>query len=564
MEYVSMILKRDLRSLFAPGGKSSPKRTLGIVVSILFFVGIVFGFYYGSFRLFTYVQSALGFVPGLADAVGLNILNGVALFSLVMVFMTGLQTTYKTIYESDDIGFLLMQPIPVQSVFLAKFVISYAVLAALVLGLGLPEWIGWGHATGAGFWFHIVAFLGFSLFLLLAHSILSLVLLVAMRYLPTRKMKQVFIAVSAVGGVVVVLVSQILGAKVSDMGSPGSQEALLRQIGASGLGGVWYLPSTWLVRAVLGTIPRFGIDYRPYFAALCLGAVLSAWLTVRVSSRTYLTGWAGRAEEGGKPAVRRVSRAGPSGPMSRLKGTYWAVLKKDTTTLFRDPIVWYGLVTSAIVIGFFLFNTARRPTGQGPDMMAALVIMMASLMGAVTSAQTGGISVSREGRSFWILQGNPTAPIELFWAKMTYAFLPGFLILILALVGAKVAGVPQLPVWLSLLLGISVTLGVSSLQILLDVYFPDFTMKVEFGSSKSGRGTGKLLVTMLTSIAFVLLSIMVQALPWTLQSKGLLPDGSLDTVRSLSYAVVVAAGIILLSLATTLGQKRLKALLSDA
>ncbi|MGI6643886.1 MAG: putative ABC transporter permease subunit [Bacillota bacterium] len=564
MEYVSMILKRDLRSILTPGGKPSLKRTVRISVYSIFFACIVLGLYYGSFMLFTYAQNTFGSVPGLVDALSLSILNGVALSSLLIVFMTGLQTTYRIVYESDDIGFLLVQPIPAQSVFLSKFIISYATLAALVLGFGLPGWTGWGHATGAGFWFYVAAFSGFAFLLLLVHSVVSLMLLVAMRYLPTRKMKTVFVAVSAIGGVITVLASQVISARLSAVGDTASQEALLRQIGASPIAGAWYLPSTWLVRGVLGTIPRFNLDYKPYLISLSLGALIAAYIAIKASTGTYLHGWSSKAEEEGKPTVKKASMAGLSGLTANLKGTYWAVLRKDMKTLFRDPVVWYSLVTSIIVLGFFIFNTTRSQRSGTSDMMATLVIMMAALMGAVTSAQTGGVSVSREGRSFWILQSNATKPSELFWAKMTYAFLPGFFIVVLGLVGSLVGGLPRLPMWLSLLLGAAVVVGVSSLQILLDVSFPDFAMKMDFGASKSGTGTGKLLVTMFASMGFVFLCMLVQFLPSVLQSKGLLQDVAPGLLRSVSYAAVVVSGLVLLFVASTWGYKKLKSLLSDS
>lgn len=104
---------------------------------------------YGAFRLFDYVRTTLATMPQLVSAIEINILNGVSLFMLMIVFTTGIQTTYKTIYESDDLGFLMAQPVPVQAIFLSKFMSSYVSLAAVALVLGLPAWLGYAVATRA-------------------------------------------------------------------------------------------------------------------------------------------------------------------------------------------------------------------------------------------------------------------------------------------------------------------------------------------------------------------------------------------------------------------------------
>jgi hypothetical protein len=99
VEHVYIILRRDLKSLFTPSGNRSLKSRLGLLAGVLLYLALGGAVGYGTFRLFDYVRAALGQVPGLAAAIELNVLSGVSLFMTIMVLMTGIQTTYKSIYD---------------------------------------------------------------------------------------------------------------------------------------------------------------------------------------------------------------------------------------------------------------------------------------------------------------------------------------------------------------------------------------------------------------------------------------------------------------------------------
>lgn len=567
MEYVWIILRRDLQSLFSSKHKSLKSRAGSLAAGIL---ALAFGggVGYGSYRLFAYLSTALGFVPAFKSAIEINLLNGVCLTLLVMVFLTGIQTTYKAIYESDDIGFLLAQPVPAKAIFSAKFATSYVIMLALAGAFGLPAWYGYGAARGAGAGFYLLATLFMCLLLLFAHSVVSLMLLLAMRYLPGRKMKQLFIASSAIFGVLIVLLSQMFSARMQSTNDP---MQMLEALGRGQLSKTWYLPSTWAVNAVLGLMPEYGLSWAPYAAVLAIGAVGLSVVSIEVSGRWFMAGWAGKSEEGGagarskrKTAARVKEREGVA-----PGGTYWTVLRKDLRLLFRDPLVWYSLVIGLIVIGFFAFNmrasgpAASQMGGEDVGVVGGLVIMMGAMMGSVTSAQTGGISLSREGSSFWILRGCPVRPGELFAAKMTYALLPSFGMLGLAVIAARITGAAQYPLWKTLAFGVPLILATSSLQMLLDIFFPDFTMKIEFGSAKSGKGSGKLLITMLASMAVVFGGLFLIIFASTGMSGRLFPGVPVHTVQNGVAVVMLAVGVVVFAATAHFGVKRLGKILTD-
>jgi len=423
-------------------------------------------------------------------------------------------------------------------------------------------------AIKAGVGLYVLAILGLSLVLLVAHSLVTFLLLLAMRHLPGRKMKQLFIASSAVLGVLIVLVSQLASSQLARVEDP---TEILEAMGKGQLERTWYLPSTWMVNAVLGLSPEYGLDPLPYGVALVGAALGFSSLAVGASGRWFLAGWSGRTEETGAGRKKKNGEAGSSSFASSRApaGTYWTVLRKDLKLLFRDPLVWYNLVIGAITIGFFIFNQKTQASMRGPGsimdqtMMSSLVTFISVLMGAVAGAQTGGISLSREGSSFWLLGGNPVSAGGLFAAKYTYALMPPAVLFGLSLAATSALGLLPGPLYMPILLGLSMVVAVASAQILLDVYFPDFSMKVEFGSSQKGKGSGKLLTTMLGSMAMLFALFFILILPTTNLPRRMFPTAGVEQVAAVTQALVICLGALMGVSAVVLGSRRMKRILTD-
>jgi hypothetical protein len=439
----------------------------------------------------------------------------------------------------------------------------------MVLIFGGSTWFAWGSFNRAGLGFYVMVMLSFMLLLLLIHGAIALLLLLAMRYLPGAKLKRLFVALAAIVGMLVVLWSQLMSSRLSSSENP---MGMLMRIESENLFGRWYLPTTWCVNSILGMLDRFGVKAYQYAVPLACSALAVAWLAVKVSNRAYFAGWSSTLEEGPSRAgaARRAARRRKGSGAARawglrssgMQGALWTILRKDVRLLFRDPVLWYGLGTSSIALGSFAYNLIRRGGGEyslgDQGMLSYLSMMTVCLLGAVVGGQTGGISLSREGSSLWLLQANPVDGKSLFRAKMVYAVLPSMVLIVPFFTVLEFSSVPVYPLWRNLLVGASIATIIALSQILLDTFFPDFTIRVELGSSK---GTGKLLVVLLARIGMAIALSVVLLLPSILVSKGIYPQSSLARLNAIVHGGLLASALLMAYLGSLVGSKQAAKLL---
>ncbi|HHY34922.1 MAG TPA: hypothetical protein GX510_04710 [Firmicutes bacterium] len=541
-----VIVKRDVKNSLAVS-RSGRK---GLILTAFLWalsIAMVMGIFYGARKLFTFTEVQLQAFPGLRNVLDFNLLNVVAIFAFVMIFVTEMQMIYRMLYESGDLPFLLSQPIPIGTVFASKFLGAYVQVLLTNLMFTGPVWLAYGVARQAPLFYYPVALAGVALATLLACSTVSLMMVAVMGYIPGRRMKQLTITAGAVFGLIVVLISQIATRKMAEANVLES----LQQLGSMSLTQLWYLPSTWLVNMSLGLVPGFGVQALPGALALAFTSLSFTWLTVAVAGKQFLRGWSGASEEGTRikrASVRTGVRTGvgPSARSARaplgasLQGVSWALLKKDLTLMFRDPMTWYNLLVGVVVLVFFVLNVK----GDAPDtaerlaIQRGLMLVMPAFMAAVSVGQMGGVSLSLEASRFWLLACQPCSGKEVFRAKMAYAFAPGAVLAVAYVIGVKLVGdVSMYPIWLCILVVLAMVLAVSAFQVLLDSLFPDFTLRIGFGETKtSGKNAGKLLMNMFGSMG------LVAGMAFVL----LLPGFRWATERFGSSALWVSFGILLL------------------
>ena len=271
----------------------------------------------------------------------------------------------------------------------------------------------------------------------------------------------------------------------------------------------------------------------------------------------YLGGWSTRNEELRPTRVRKIKRAMEASWVSNGSGLFWGVLKKTLNFCSGSYyLVYHGDECNSHRFLSFQYEG----TGDFLALIAILgylLVMMCGLMGSIRF-QTGGISVSREGKVS-DSRSNPADIEKVFWAKVVYALLSPLILMLLFIPLAKYVAHFNFPLAVTMFIGLCISIIIAAFQILLDLLNPDFGIKIEFGHS-FGKGTGKLMTSMFGSMGVVIFIMLVLMSPPLLGRMVFFGGLSNDTLVIITRLLVVLTAVVMSTLAVVVGKKKLKRL----
>lgn len=247
METLLAIKRWQLR-MFTNGLRYKSRSLLGLVGQLVGIGAYGVVIFLGLRSLFTLLlEATVGAPAGLVSLVHVNILSSLALATLLILFVTGLKPIHDTLFEAGDLSFLLSLPISARSVFAAKFVDTFLVSLGLAGPVLISAVVAYGvvHQTPASF--YVLGLVTILLGVLLFHSLVVLLLLLVMRYVPGQVMKQTFVVLTGLAAVSAVLISQIVASNVIEeqLADP---VALFEGMASLGIGEYSYLPHVWITK----------------------------------------------------------------------------------------------------------------------------------------------------------------------------------------------------------------------------------------------------------------------------------------------------------------------------
>lgn len=333
--------------------------------------------------------------------------------ALLLLLFSSISFALSTFYLSRDLDMLLVTPVPLRSVFIARFVEGLAT-PWLLLGLLLAApLVGYGIGLGYGLGFYIAVLVVLVLLPLLPLGLGTLLTMVLVRVIPAKRLREVMTVLGSLLGVLFWVGTQLLANASTTVDPLDAQQALRFDVP--------FLPSAWGARMLIAagtadwsTLMRFSALYLPATIGLFLACVLLA-------ERLYYNGWISiNSAAGGR--IRRRSR-GEHVPL--LRGASGAIVRKDLRTLPRDLQQLTQLLVPLIFACFWLWQTSMGGSAGRSTPFWGVSTTGSSLFICVLFASNLGLSgMSREGRSMWLLQLAPVSPWAILRAKWLLAWLP--------------------------------------------------------------------------------------------------------------------------------------------
>ena len=422
------------------------------------------------------VKNAYGVLAPMGQERALLSLGMLAGQFLILIF--GIFYVVSAFYFSRDLEMLIPLPLRPGEVMASKFaviavneyltvaavvlpiVITYGVLAGGGVGSGAAEAgagvgvAGSGAAGGVGYW--VNAALVYAALPVIPLAIVSVAVVVMMRFVNIGRKKDALILIGSVMLIVAALAAQIaLGKSAGGTGVGGtgagfgdgggaltdasavaaffaSPDSLLNRVGA------FFPPGIWATKAVAGGFSAEGLAN----LALLLGVSAGLFAAMVVlAEKLFYRGLVGLGETTGKR--RRLTRDEMSRRVTSGRRAVAAIFGREWKIMNRTPIfLLNGVLVVVLFPAIFVLMATIESGGsvgggnwEGGDPMVLLKVMTSAnplvvilatalfmtLCGSLNG--TSSLAFSREGAQFWISQVIPVAPREQAAAKFVHSYL---------------------------------------------------------------------------------------------------------------------------------------------
>jgi ABC-2 type transport system permease protein len=470
--------------------------------------------------------SALHFL-GRFGFIGLGVFRRVLETGLLVlsagVTFSAVTTAITTLYLSEDLNFLLAQPIAAWRVFALKVGETFLATALVPTLLSLPVLFALGSYFAAPWWFYPVTTLVTVLLYALPVGLGALTAVLLMRLSPVSRVREVATGLGVLisAGLVYAVRALHPEALVARAADPALLPSVLRELSGSGTLAWphgWAAESIW--QAAHGVVPgllNWGVW--PLLATSALLAVAAPLL----AGYAYQAGWARNLD-----SSRLRLDASPRRPglvqrqLARL-GTGGLLAHKDLTLTLRDPAQWSQLLVLVALAGVYLVSIRSLPLPPIPVFRGILGYVQLAFQGFVLAGvgvRLAFPALSTEGRAYWLLRTAPFTPAQIVQAKFL-GLLPLMLLLslTLALLSAWLLNLGAVTVLASLLIGVSSALVLTALGVGLGAALPRFTVDnpAEIGFSPGGLlYIGTALLSSLAGVALLARPVLLSVTAATL------------------------------------------------
>ncbi len=440
--YPASLLGLKWRGLWNSVTRGSPWAYLAAAV---FVAAVVYGEWIGVLRALEYVCNAgrtIFDANAQCSIVGRSISTRVLESGLLVlgagVTFSAITTAITTLYASDDLNFLLAQPIPAARVFAVKLFDTYLSAAGIPSLLTIPPLLAIGAFFGAAWWYYPLAVLAALITYVLPVALGSSIAIALMRFAPAGRVREVATGLGVVMSAS--LVYLIRAAKPEELlrqlGNADSEEAINRFIETFGAPSNPLLPSSWasdfIWKAARGDFTLSIVLLLGVSAVLML---IAGWL----ASRAYIEGWVRGLESS---RVRLDPKPRKASGLERVLSQFGAaghLVMKDARLLFRDATQWSQLLILVALGGVYVVSVRAFPIPVDADQS----LILRNALGFLTLAFQGFViagvgvrmafpSVSTEGYGYWLLRTSPISTAQIVIAKF-WGALPATLLLAVCL-----------------------------------------------------------------------------------------------------------------------------------
>ncbi len=378
--------------------------------------------------------------------------------ALVVLSVSSFGIALGALFLSGDLERLMVAPINRRAVFVAKLLDGMWFYYLLLAVLAAPALVAYGLRLSYSPFYDVLCAVTLLTAPLLGTGVGALSTLLAARFAPARRVREVLTAAAGIIGLLLSLLGQLprlwFSANSVDSMTPGTEQ-LTRTLDQ------WNnapLPTLWAGRGLVAAgHNNLGAGLLEISIYLVL-TVSFFGVCVVAADKLYASGWA-RMQGSGvahrKQRRTRQIRIVNLPPELALAFKDWRFITRDVRMLPRLlsplitlPILYFSFFRPVSIgrssISLMPSITNRFSFGEGLSgvVLAAGILYMAVLL----CSQLSSIGFSMEGRAFWVLKVAPISPWQVLRGKLLAVLIPFSLITTLVF-GLAAVGQHRLPGW---------------------------------------------------------------------------------------------------------------------
>jgi ABC-2 type transport system permease protein len=541
---------------FVRGGASWQRRVLLVFLAAGFWLGT----YLVIRRVLRYFETVFDLGPGLAYQLLLIIL----LTFLSMLLFSNLIASLSTFFLARDLDLLHASPLAPGSFFYARLIQTTINSSWMVLFFSLPIFAAYGSVFGGGTRLYLWIALILPLFLVIPAAVSIVITHLLVYCLPAKRIRDILFFIGLFAFIVMYFLFRM--SQPERLVQPESFGNFMQFLRAMETPSSPFLPSSWLAEILAGTLFERDTEQCFFFGLLASYALFLPLATSWVCGAVYFDGWskAQESRQGRRKLVwfdRFLDRATRLFPAPTR-----AIMIKDIKTFLRDTTQWSQLFLLLALIVVYLYNFKVLPLDRSPMPAGTLRTLVSfanlALAGFVLSAVAVRFAfpaVSLEGKAFWILQSAPISLRALLWSKFWMIFVPLFTLgELLVFLSNLLLQVPNWMMALSLITVCFMTFGIAAIGVGFGALYPNFNYEnaAEIPTSFGGA------VSMIVSVAFIALIVMIEAWPIYQIATALLRRGPMGApslwIIAPSLAIVAALTAAVVAVSLRAGIRRLE------
>ncbi len=396
-----------------------------------------------------------------------------------MLVISGIVTSYATVFRSDEIPFLITGPFHISSILLYKFFESSALSSWAFFFIVVPFVGAYAQYQEMTMFFPVVTLLFSIPYLLLCSGIGTMITLVAVRAMPRGQILKAMLCLLAVGaGLFAWWLLHEANAYMDDEAT----FMLSKLVPGFRLSSNAVLPSWWLAEGVDALTKGFWLRGSMLFAVMLSNCLVLCLLIAWLGGKIFYRAWLGVSGASGLSSRKALSLPWLDRSLDVIARNTRALILKDVRTFLRDPMQWSQVLIFFGLLALYFANLRSFRYHMLPDKWRNTIALLNAFSVSAVMCSLGSRFIypqlSLEGQSFWVIGLSPTNMKKVLLTKFGISAISlGTVSMILMAISTRMLGLEPIARWITMLLAIAMSIAISALSVGLGALFIDLQQR---------------------------------------------------------------------------------------